>query len=128
MSERSITCCSGTSTGSRPGDNEAAGGSVTHRRDVRLVWSTVVVGHESVQLQGVELEAGVVDVLHVLHGVFVHGQQGGGLEHTTPKHYNQTFILHQHVISASKIFRCQSYKSIFSIYILLITRNLLQGI
>lgn len=40
----------------------------------------MVVGHEGVELQGVELEAGVVDVLHVLHGVLVHGQQGGGLE------------------------------------------------
>lgn len=53
---------------------------VSYRRDVRLVWGTVVVGHEGVELQGVELEAGVVDVLHVLHGVLVHGQQGGGLE------------------------------------------------
>lgn len=42
----------------------------------------MVVGHESVELQGVELEAGVVDVLHILHGVFVHGQQGGGLGDT----------------------------------------------
>lgn len=55
---------------------------VTYRRDVRLVWSTVVVGHEGVELQGVELKAGVVDGLHILHGVFVHGQQGGGLEGT----------------------------------------------
>lgn len=54
--------------------------SVSYRRDVRLIWGTVVVGHEGVELQGVELEAGVVDVLHVLHGVLVHGQQGGGLE------------------------------------------------
>lgn len=42
----------------------------------------MVVGHEGVELQGVELKAGVVDVLHILHGVFVHGQQGGGLEDT----------------------------------------------
>lgn len=40
----------------------------------------MVVGHEGVELQGVELKAGVVDVLNILHGVFVHGQQGGGLE------------------------------------------------
>lgn len=40
----------------------------------------MVVGHQGVKLQGVELEAGVMDVLHVLHGVFVHGQEGGGLE------------------------------------------------
>lgn len=54
--------------------------SLSHRRDVRLIWGTVVVGHEGVELQRVELEAGVVDVLHVLHGVFVHGEQGGRLE------------------------------------------------
>jgi len=53
---------------------------LAYRRDVRLVRSTMVVGHESVELQGVELKAGVVDVLHILHGVLVHGQQGGGLE------------------------------------------------
>lgn len=55
---------------------------LSYRWDVRLVWSTVVVGHECVELQGVELKAGVVDVLHILHGVFVHGEQGGGLEDT----------------------------------------------
>lgn len=48
----------------------------------------MVVGHEGVELQGVELEARVVDVLHILHGVFVHGQQGGGLEGTHKKHLN----------------------------------------
>lgn len=42
----------------------------------------MVVGHQGVELQGVQLEAGVMDVLHILHGVFVHGQQGGGLEDT----------------------------------------------
>lgn len=42
----------------------------------------MVVGHEGVELQGVELEAGVMDVWNILHGVFVHGQQGGGLEDT----------------------------------------------
>lgn len=42
----------------------------------------MVVGHEGMELQRVELEAGVVDVLHVLHGVLVHGQQGGRLEET----------------------------------------------
>lgn len=40
----------------------------------------MVVGHEGVELQGVELKASVVDVLNILHGVLVHGQQGGGLE------------------------------------------------
>lgn len=50
-----------------------------HRWDVGLVRGTVIVGHEGVELQGVQLEAGVVDVLDILHGVFVHGQQGGGL-------------------------------------------------
>lgn len=40
----------------------------------------MVVGHEGVELQGVELEASVVNVRNILHGVFVHGQQGGGLE------------------------------------------------
>lgn len=55
----------------------------SYRRDVRLVRSAVVVVHEGVELQRVELEAGVVDVRHILHGVFVHGQQGGGLEGTT---------------------------------------------
>lgn len=53
---------------------------LSYRRDVRLVRGTVVVGHEGVELQGVELKASVVDVLNILHGVFVHGQQGGGLE------------------------------------------------
>lgn len=53
---------------------------LSYRRDVRLVRGTVVVGHEGVELQGVELKASVVDVLDILHGVFVHGQQGGGLE------------------------------------------------
>lgn len=47
----------------------------------------MVVGHESVELQGVELEAGVMDIWHILHGVFVHGQQSGGLEQTE-KHFN----------------------------------------
>lgn len=58
----------------------------THRRNVRLIRSTVVVGHECMQLQGVELEAGVVDVLHVLHGVLVHGEQSGGLEDADIRH------------------------------------------
>lgn len=43
----------------------------------------MIVGHEGVQLQGVQLEASVIDVLHILHGVFVHGQQRGGLEGDT---------------------------------------------
>ncbi len=67
---------------------------LSYRRDVRLVWSTMVVGHEGVELQGVELKAGVVDVLHILHGVFVHGQQGGGLENTHKKHFSELHILY----------------------------------
>lgn len=67
---------------------------LSYRRDVRLVRSTMVVGHECVELQGVELKAGVVDVLHILHGVFVHGQQGGGLEETHRKCVNEHHILH----------------------------------
>lgn len=55
---------------------------MSYRWDVRLIWGTVVVGHEGMELKRVELEAGVVDVLHVLHGVLVHGQQGGRLEET----------------------------------------------
>lgn len=51
----------------------------------------MVVGHEGVELQGVELEAGVMDVLHILHGVFVHGQQGGGLE-GTQKNISMSYI------------------------------------
>lgn len=51
----------------------------SYRRDVRLIWGTMVVGHEGMELQRIEFKAGVVDVLHILHGVFVHGEQGGGL-------------------------------------------------
>lgn len=40
----------------------------------------MIVAHQGVELQGVELKASVVDVLHILHGVFVHSQQGGSLE------------------------------------------------
>ncbi len=38
----------------------------------------------------------VVDVLHILHGVFVHGQQGGGLKDTHKKkqHFDELHILH----------------------------------
>lgn len=50
----------------------------------------MVVGHECVELQGVELEAGVVNVLHILHGVFVHGQQGGGLKDAQEQHPDKT--------------------------------------
>lgn len=42
----------------------------------------MVVGHKGVKLQRVELKAGVVDVLHILHGVLVHGEQRGSLEDT----------------------------------------------
>lgn len=59
---------------------EREGRRVTHRRDVGLVRGTVVVTHERVELQRVELEAGVVDVLDVLHGVLVHGEQSRRLE------------------------------------------------
>lgn len=51
----------------------------SYRRDVRLIRGTMVVGHEGMELQRIEFKAGVVDVLHILHGVFVHGEQGGGL-------------------------------------------------
>lgn len=63
-------------------EQQPCGACPTHRRDVRLIWSTVVVGHQGVELQRVELETGVVDVLHILHGVFVHGEQRGSLEDT----------------------------------------------
>lgn len=53
----------------------------------------MVVGHEGVKLQGVELEASVIDGLHILHGVFIHGQQGGGLEGDTNTHVNQTHLI-----------------------------------
>lgn len=66
---------------------------LSYRRDVRLVWGTMVVGHEGVELQGVELKAGVVDVLHILHGVFVHGEQGGSLGNRQKKFFNQLHIL-----------------------------------
>lgn len=56
--------------------------------DVRLVGSTVVVGHEGVELQGVQLEAGVVDVLHVLHGVLVHGEESRSLGRNNRTEYN----------------------------------------
>ena len=52
---------------------------VSYRWYIRLIRGTVVVGHEGVELQGVQFEAGVVDVLNVLHGILVHGQQGGRL-------------------------------------------------
>lgn len=35
----------------------------------------MVVAQQSVELKRVELEAGVVDVRHVLHGVFVHREK-----------------------------------------------------
>lgn len=66
---------------------------LSYRRDVRLVWGTMVVGHEGVELQGVELKAGVVDVLHILHGVFVHGEQGGSLGNRQKNFFNQLHIL-----------------------------------
>lgn len=53
---------------------------MTHRGDVGLVRGAVVVTHECVELQGVELEARVVDVLDVLHGVLVHGEESRRLE------------------------------------------------
>lgn len=53
---------------------------VTHRGDVGLVRGTVVVTHERVELQRVELEARVVDGLDVLHGVLVHGEESRRLE------------------------------------------------
>lgn len=52
----------------------------THRRNVGLIRSAVVVAQQSVELQRVELEAGVVDVLYILHGVFVHGEESCCLE------------------------------------------------
>lgn len=52
----------------------------TYRRNVGFIGSAVVVAQQSVELQRVELEAGVVDVLHILHGVLVHGEEGRCLE------------------------------------------------
>lgn len=59
----------------------------------------MVVGHEGVKLQGVELEASVIDGLHILHGVFIHGQQGGGLEGDT-----NTYVVNQ---THSYCFECK---------------------
>lgn len=42
----------------------------------------MVVGHKGVKLERVELKTGVVDVLHILHGVLVHGEQCCSLEDT----------------------------------------------
>lgn len=76
--------------------------SLSYRRDVRLIWGTVVVGHERVELQGVELEAGVVDVLHVLHGVLVHGQQGGRLEGEESELTRSSRIVHLRIVLGQK--------------------------
>lgn len=66
-----------------------AGRRRAYGRDVGLVLGAAVVGHEGVELERVQLEAGVVDVLDILRGVFVHGQQGGGLEGQKSKtHHN----------------------------------------
>lgn len=81
---------------------------LSYRRDVRLVWGTMVVGHEGVELQGVELKAGVVDVLHILHGVFVHGEQGGSLGNRQKKIFQSASYLVSNTLCISCYQRCIS--------------------
>lgn len=64
----------------------------TYRRNVGFIRSTVVVAQQSVELQRVELEAGVVDVLHVLHGVLVHGEESRCLERQRVSHLIRTVV------------------------------------
>lgn len=64
----------------------------TYRRNVGFIGSTVVVAQQSVELQRVELEAGVVYVLHVLHGVLVHCEEGRCLERQRVSHQIRTVI------------------------------------
>lgn len=53
---------------------------LTYGRNVGFIRSAVVVAQQSVELKRVELEAGVVDVRHVLHGVFVHREKSRCLQ------------------------------------------------
>jgi len=64
----------------------------TYRRNVGFIGSAVVVAQQSVELQRVELEAGVVDVLHVLHGVLVHGEEGRCLERKKVRKFIKTVV------------------------------------
>lgn len=64
----------------------------TYRRNVGFIGSAVVVTQQSVELQRVELEAGVVYVLHVLHGVLVHGEEGRCLERQRVSHLIRTVV------------------------------------
>lgn len=64
----------------------------TYRRNVGFIGSTVVVAQQSIELQRVELEAGVVYVLHVLHGVFVHCEEGRCLERQKVSHQIRTVV------------------------------------
>lgn len=74
----------------------------THRRNVGFIRSAVVVAQQSVELQRVELEAGVVDVLHILHGVFVHGEESCCLERQGDSYW---FIVHLTRTEGFKPFR-----------------------
>lgn len=74
----------------------------THRRNVGFIRSAVVVAQQSIELQRVELEAGVVDVLHILHGVFVHGEEGRCLERHGDSYW---FIFHVTRTEGFKTFR-----------------------
>lgn len=58
----------------------------------------MVVGHEGMKLQRVELKAGVVDVGHILHGVFVHGEQRGSLEDTNMSSISTYVFLYPHSV------------------------------
>ena len=55
-----------------------------YRGDTGLAGGVQVAGQQGVQLQGVELEAGLLDRLRVLGGVLVHGEQHGCLETHQP--------------------------------------------
>lgn len=98
--------------------------ALSYRWDIRLIRSTIVVGHEGMELQGVEFKAGVVDVLDILHGVFVHGQQSGSLEEThTQKNKSSVhyYIIYYWILSVS-LFCC--HLKCISVHVLFVDRHI----
>lgn len=58
----------------------------THKGDVGLSDCIEVASEQHLQLHRVQLEAGILDVLQVLHRVLIHGQECGCLG-TARQHY-----------------------------------------